>query len=476
MHDLLCVLGQVDRPGLPPLTPLDPGPQPLLERASERGGAFNAVAPRLADVLNDYLFVFVIAFVATLAVTPFIRRVALQSGVVDWPDAGRKGHSNPTPYLGGVAVFVGLLAGIVSSYFIEGYRAGLDIIPFNVTLALVVIMFTGLFDDIFKWDPNWKMGGQLFAAAALAMDEQVGYRVAEGLVKPFEGPIAAILGNPGLTFNQFDIIPGSGSFEVDFVRGAGAIIIGVFVVGGCNAANLIDGLDGLLTGVTAIMAACLLIISVFLAVRDYGELTGARVVMSFALLGAALGFLPYNFKPAVIFLGDAGSLLIGFSVIVLILMLGEEGRTHYVFAGLIVFGLPILDTTLAIIRRKLNRQPISAPDANHLHHMLKRTRLGVVGAVFVLYSIAASFGIIGITLVFVRARWVYVVVMVLFAFIVVTGIKVAQRARQQAEIDAVKDGTLRGTKPAVPVTPAATAPPAAEPPAALLSREAASRA
>lgn len=421
--------------------------QPLLQASPDTSAVFPQ-APGIGDVLNGYLFVFIIAFGATLLATPLVRRVAIRAGVVDWPDAVRKGHANPTPYLGGVAVFVGLLAGVVSSYFINGYQPGLAIVPFNVTLALVVIMFTGLLDDIFKWDPHWKLGGQLFAAAALALDEQVGYKVAEGLLRPFEGAMGSLIGQGAFSFHHLDLMPGSGVLEIDLIRWGGAIIIGLFVVGGCNSANLIDGLDGLLTGVTAIMAACLLAISVYLAVQNYGELTGARVVMSFALLGAALGFLPYNFKPAVIFLGDAGSLLIGFSVIVLILMLGEEGRTHYVFAGLIVFGLPILDTSLAIIRRKLNRLPISAPDANHLHHMLKRTSLGVVGAVFTLYAIAVAFGLIGIVLVFARARWVYAVVLVFGSFIVVTGIKVAQRARAQAEIEAMKRAAPTSLDPA----------------------------
>ena len=103
------------------------------------------------------------------------------------------------------------------------------------------------------------------------------------------------------------------------------------------------------------------------------QLAGARLVIAFALLGACLGFLPYNFNPAVIFLGDAGSLLMGFVCGVLILSLGSEGQTHYVIAGLIVFALPIMDTLLAILRRKLSGLPMSAPDKNHIHHMALRS-------------------------------------------------------------------------------------------------------
>ena len=94
--------------------------------------------------------------------------------------------------------------------------------------------------------------------------------------------------------------------------------------------------------------------------------------MDGCLLGACLGFLPYNFNPAVIFLGDAGSLLMGFLCGVMILSLGGEGQTHYVIAGLIVFSLPIMDTLLAILRRKLAGLPMSEPDKNHIHHMFLR--------------------------------------------------------------------------------------------------------
>ena len=101
-------------------------------------------------------------------------------------------------------------------------------------------------------------------------------------------------------------------------------------------------------------------------------MAGARIVLCMALLGAVLGFLPHNFKPASIFLGDCGSLLLGYMCVVIILMLGEHGQTHLVFAGLIVFAVPIIDTTLAIIRRKLAGTPMSAGDDQHLHHQLKR--------------------------------------------------------------------------------------------------------
>ncbi|MBL1218207.1 MAG: undecaprenyl/decaprenyl-phosphate alpha-N-acetylglucosaminyl 1-phosphate transferase [Planctomycetes bacterium] len=389
--------------------------------------------PSFGQVLNSYLVVFVVAFLVTLVVVPLIRRVALRSGIVDWPDDARKAHGDPVPYLGGVAVFLGMVAAIAASYFLPGYQAHLATVPASVVLGLVVIMLTGLIDDVAHLDPRLKIAGQLIAAAALALNPQIGERIALGLMNP----IGKLIGLEEFNF-VFDLMPGSGELFFNLPYWVGAFIIAAFVIGGCNAANLIDGLDGLLSGMTAFMAAGLLVISVMLAMRGYGELTAARVVICLALLGATLGFLPHNFKPATIFLGDAGSLMLGFSIIVVILMMGERGHTHLVFAGLIVFGLPIIDTVLAILRRRLNGLPISAPDNDHLHHILKRSKLGVVGAVFVMYGITALFGLLAIVMVVMRARAVYAVILVMTGFIVVSGIKAARRAQRRAEIETVK--------------------------------------
>ncbi len=420
-------------PGAPDLLRASDG---ALTTGSVKGESGSAILTA-NSVINDYLIVFMIAFLVTLILTPFVRRIALRAKIVDWPDQGRKAHREPVAYLGGVAVFAGLLAGIVTSYITALYHPSLATVPLNIVIAMAIIMFTGLFDDVFHWDPNLKIGLQFTAAAVLALDEQIGGRVAAGLLHPVQEFINAAAGL-SLDFSHLDIMPGSGVAHIDLVYWTGAVIIGAFVLGGCNSANLIDGLDGLLTGTTAIMAASLLIITLVVASmfpKMAGELTGTRVILCFALLGASLGFLPHNFKPASIFLGDAGSLLVGFTVIVIVLLLGETGFTHLVFAGLIVFGLPILDTTLAIIRRRLNRVPISAPDDNHLHHMLKRTKLGTVGAVFVLYGISVAFSGVALLLVLLRARVVYALVIVMAGFIVVVGVKAARRKQQVADME-----------------------------------------
>jgi UDP-GlcNAc:undecaprenyl-phosphate GlcNAc-1-phosphate transferase len=239
-------------------------------------------------------------------------------------------------------------------------------------------------------------------------------------------------------------ILGVDQIPIDLVYWAGTVVIAVFVLGACNASNLIDGLDGLLSGTTAIASVGLLVIALGMALADDGPRDAPRVILCLALLGACLGFLPHNFNPATIFLGDAGSLLLGFSTIVIILMLGDQGETKLVVAGLIIYAIPIIDTVLAIVRRKLAGRSISDADDQHLHHMLKRA-LGVKGAVFTLYGIAAGFAVLGVAVSLGRARVIYAIALVFAAFIGVTAIKIARR--KQIEEQATRFGS-RPPRPA----------------------------
>ena len=293
-------------------------------------------------------------------------------------------------------------------------------------VGILAITFTGLADDIWKWDARLKIAGQLVAAAALAI-EDIGTRVAEGVLVPIFGDPETLLVN----------VAGVAIASGDIYYWTGTALIAMFVLGGCNAANLIDGLDGLLTGTSAIMATGLLVLCMMMAAQGitgdpFESLAGVRIVLCLALLGGMLGFLPWNFNPAIIFLGDCGSLLIGYLFVVIILMLGERGDTHLVLAGLIIFALPIMDTALAIVRRKLAGLPMSAPDANHIHHLLKRAFDGrVKSAVLALYAIALIFAILGVMLGLlaidqvVRLRVVYAVVIVVFGGFGAMALKIA---------------------------------------------------
>ena len=343
------------------------------------------------ELLSGYMPVFVAALLITLILTPIVRRVAISADIIDHPDQGRKQHAYPIAYLGGLALFGGVLAGIAASViFTNGQASLLQGVPVSVVVGMLAIVFTGLADDIWKWDPRLKIAGQLVAAAALAI-EDVGPQLAAGV-------LSAICGEPK------DILFSIGAFHVqnsELYYWIGTAITAIFVIGGCNAANLIDGLDGLLAGTTTIMALGFLAISLTMAYalpveNTETSLAGTRIILSLILLGITLGFLPYNFNPAAIFLGDCGSLLIGYLSVVIIMTFGEFGTTKYSVAGLICFGLPILDTTLAIIRRKVAGLSMSDADSNHIHHRLKRYFRGNVRkTVLTLYAIAFGFSVLG---------------------------------------------------------------------------------
>ena len=432
------------------------------------------------DIFHGYIGIFVVAFVVTLLATPIMRRLAVAHGIIDRPNEARKVHTLPIAYLGGVAVFLGLVGGILFSYVAMAFPQWgliawhktvhltgddpLNQVPFfvppSILLGMTVIMIVGLVDDVVGIEPRLKIGGQLFAAAALAYDD-VGVQVARGVLAPTLGEwlhnrdllfyiptgfsvpfLTHILptGDPGITFN--------------LIYWTGTAIIALFVLGACNASNLIDGLDGLLSGTTSICAAALLVIALSLAVADDGPRDAQRIVLCLALLGACLGFLPHNFNPATIFLGDCGSLLLGFTTIVIVLTLGDTGKTHFVLAGLVIYAIPIMDTCLAIVRRKMAGKRMSDPDSDHLHHMLKRA-LGVKGAVLTLYGIGALFGLLGIAMSLWRARVSYALAGIFIAYIAVISIKIARRKQ-------IEDAAVARTVGSIPANrrrpPPATTP------------------
>ncbi|MCC6322443.1 MAG: undecaprenyl/decaprenyl-phosphate alpha-N-acetylglucosaminyl 1-phosphate transferase [Phycisphaerales bacterium] len=399
------------------------------------------------DIFHNYMGVFVAAFLVALIATPIMRRIAIANGVVDRPSVARKIHRLPVAYLGGVAVYLGIVAGIFFAMMhpfhglltLHPSTRGHGELPLDavvaVLLGMTVIMFCGLYDDVRGIDPRAKIAGQLFAAAALAT-QSVGTKVAAGLLIPIASSlgIGTTIVNDAPTILFHIPLPGGTSIPVDVVYWVGTAIIAMFVLGACNASNLIDGLDGLLSGVTAIAAAGLLFVALTLASRDDGPLDALRVVICLALLGGCLGFLPHNFNPATIFLGDAGSLMLGYVTILLVLTLGDTGKTHLVLAGVIIYAIPIIDTTLAIVRRKISGKRISDADDQHLHHMLKRA-LGVKGAVFALYAIGAGFAALGIALSTGKGRVTYALTLVCAAFIGVTSLKVARRAHHEKQAE-----------------------------------------
>jgi UDP-GlcNAc:undecaprenyl-phosphate GlcNAc-1-phosphate transferase len=427
---------------------------PAAEPLAVAGDAAGAVADAIGrmSVFEGYIGVLVVAFLVSLIATPLMRRLAVANGVIDRPSEARKVHTMPIAYLGGVAVYLGLIGGIFYSFlasrfdgliqwhptrFVGDFGSPFPV-PMSVILGLTVIMLVGVIDDVAHISPRVKVGGQLIGAAALAIDN-VGVKLAQGMLLPLAkalGVQSTML--PGDYETLLIRIPlpvplgGLDAIPIDFIYWIGTGIIAIAVLGLCNASNLIDGLDGLLSGTTAIAATGLLVVALGLAAIDDGPRDAQRVVLCLALLGACLGFLPHNFNPATIFLGDAGSLMMGFCTCAIILSLGDTGKTFLVLAGLMIYAVPIIDTSLAIVRRKMEGKSISSADDQHLHHMLKRA-LGVKGAVLSLYGIAAAFAAMGAGITLLRARIIYVLAMVLAAFIGVTAIKIARKKTIEAQ-------------------------------------------
>ncbi len=223
----------------------------------------------------------------------------------------------------------------------------------------------------------------------------------------------------------------------DSVATSHAVIAGATIFSGivaiciimatCNATNLLDGLDGLCSGVTGVMSIGYLLLALYLANSTMASSAGmdpVRIALSMALLGAVLGFLPFNFNPASIFMGDTGSMFLGYMCGTMILLFGQYGALRWFMAAIIMFGLPMMDTLLAIVRRKLNHKPIFSPDSNHFHHFLIKRGFTVRRAVLLSYGIAAVFVSFALVIVIMPTPVAIGVYLVLFGWILVAAFKI----------------------------------------------------
>jgi UDP-GlcNAc:undecaprenyl-phosphate GlcNAc-1-phosphate transferase len=371
----------------------------------------------LDDVLSPYIFVFYVAFLVAFVMTPLMRRVATHYWIVDEPDLARKVHKAPTAYLGGVALFLGWICGMAIAQYLKlhrlqpGWSTPYPVVKFSIVIGAIIIVILGLWDDIRKISPKVKIGGQVLAATFLLWDG-VGIEVTRPLLVP-------LMTRLGPLFGITPVLP-----EWLVFATSSAVVL-LLVVGCCNASNLLDGLDGLCGGVTAIIAIGLLFVAVHLAALGGGVRTNSdalRVILALALLGAVLGFVPYNFNPASIFMGDTGSMLLGFLCATLIIMMGEE-RTKWLLAAMVVFALPILDTGLAFTRRWLNGRPIFSADKQHFHHQLVARGYSVKQTVLISYGLALLFMALGVAMVFLRTRYAVAFYLVIFGSIIVAAFK-----------------------------------------------------
>lgn len=380
------------------------------------------------EVLSPYIYVFYAAFIVSFLFTPVMRTVATYYNIIDEPDSVRKMHNTPVAYLGGVAVFLGWIAGLALSQFLSLHRSEPGLLPyvhvrFSIVLGACVIVILGLWDDIRRINPWMKIGGQVFAAVCLLI-EGVGVRCAGPLLSPlgtriqqFMGP--QMLSSLGLPLSDSPLFPDW------FIIGVSSALVIALVVFCCNATNLMDGLDGLCGGVTAIIAAGFLFLAVHMAMYGGGinsNWDALRVVLGLALLGALLGFIPYNFNPASIFMGDTGSMFLGFACATTLILMAQE-RPKWFLASMVIFALPVLDTILAFARRYVNGRPVFSPDKFHFHHQLVARGFTVKQTVMISYGLAIAFALLGVTIVFMRTRYAVAVYLVVFGSIIVAAYK-----------------------------------------------------
>jgi UDP-GlcNAc:undecaprenyl-phosphate GlcNAc-1-phosphate transferase len=305
-----------------------------------------------------------------------------------------------------------------------GWPTTYPIVKFSIVIGGLVIVVLGLWDDTLGVKPRVKILGQVAAAAFLLWDG-VGIEAAKPLLQAIVTKLLHIPGAVNLFFDGRMPLPGE-SLVPDWliIACSSVLVVGIIVIC-CNASNLMDGLDGLCGGVTAIIAAGFLFVAVHLAMVGGGIYTNwdaLRVVLGLALLGAVLGFVPYNFNPASIFMGDTGSMLLGYSCGTMIILLAQQ-QAKWGLAAMVIFALPILDTVLAFARRWIKGRPIFEADRGHFHHQMVARGFTVKQTVFISYALAILFALLGVAMVFMRTRYTVAIYLVTFGYVIVAAYK-----------------------------------------------------
>jgi UDP-GlcNAc:undecaprenyl-phosphate/decaprenyl-phosphate GlcNAc-1-phosphate transferase len=336
-----------------------------------------SLAAAAAPLLNISIYwlcglTFILALITCAIVTPLVRRMAFAVGVFDEPDGERRIHSHPTPRLGGIAIYVGFMLALfamlnvaLSNNFVIHHYLGTDDLAHIIGLLFggTLMLGVGLWDDIMGMRPRRKLAAQ----ACVALIAIVLYKFSiEGFTLPHVGYIN--LGWWSIPFTLF------------------------WYLGMVNAINFLDGLDGLVTGVTLIASITMILVSLW-----HHEYLVAITMC--ALGGAAAGFLPFNYNPARIFMGDGGSLFIGF-VLASASVMGTEKVSVAISLAvpLLVLALPIFDTASVILKRLRKRTPIFLADRSHMHYQLLEFGLSQRQVVIVLYLVCGILGAIALVL------------------------------------------------------------------------------
>lgn len=342
-------------------------------------------------MLNDIIMA-ILALVISFSLVPFVAKLAIKIGAVDKPNA-RKVHTKIMPRMGGLAIYVSFFAVLFLSHEMTIQHMGLFI-------GGTVLVIVGIIDDKKDIPAKVKLLGQIVAACIV---------VAAGVRVEFMTNF--ILGG---------MIP-LYVFSIPFTV--------IWIVAITNAVNLIDGLDGLAAG-TSIIAATTMAIS--------GYVTGQTEMASMALIliGASLGFLKYNFHPAKIFMGDTGSMFLGYNLAVLAIMGFTKSFTMLsLVTPILVLAIPILDTLFAIIRRKMNNRPIFKPDKNHLHHCLLNYGFSHRDTVLIIYAVSAVLAACGLIMTYLNPAQGVILLFIISSIIIYGAMKLGVIGRQDKNDD-----------------------------------------
>lgn len=336
-------------------------------------------------VINS-IIAFVLSAISAAIFTPITIELANKLGVLDIPNDARKIQKKPMPRLGGLSFIMSFLLSCLFVFLTYQVNDSINLMGFFIGVGIVAV--TGFLDDAFDLKPWMKLLGQSLAAICV---------IASGLrISYMELPFLEMFG-----LNEAISI----------------LITFAWIIGVTNAMNLIDGLDGLATGVSAIATLSMLVIFIL-----NGASPAVFIIIS-ALLGGLIGFLPYNFNPAKTFMGDAGSNFLGFTLATLSMIgFAKTYTLTAIVIPVIILGLPIFDTLFAICRRLINHKPIMQADRGHLHHRLIDAGLTQKQVVVILYAVTAVLGIFAVV-VLESDIWKAIALLLIFAILSVIGSK-----------------------------------------------------
>lgn len=306
-----------------------------------------------------FIIPMLVAFILSFFLTPLAKKIAYLVGAIDVPKDNRRVHTKPIPRMGGLAIY---LAFTICMFLFSDLEFGKKV---GIFLGSTLLVIMGMVDDTKPLRASLKLIIQLIAALILV---KFGFRI-------------------DFLTNFFD------NSQYIFLSKLSVPITIIWIIGITNTVNLVDGLDGLATGIATIAA-------VTLAYVAFSNGNVSVAILTLMLAGASLGFLPYNFNPASIFMGDTGAYFLGFALAAISIEGTLKGTTALtLIVPVLALGLPIFDTTFAIVRRLLTKKPIFEADKGHFHHRLLHIGLNQKKAVLTLYLISILMGATAVSII-----------------------------------------------------------------------------